>query len=201
MKPVEPWVTEARVHWRKYRPTMYRQLERSGKLTERLEKAARRAHNECIASIQAGMTPWEAESEAKKNHLFLPAEEDMPEIGADPNRLPDPASLITTPGVNRRKQSEKRSRTQDGLRPNQVSREQFQKRPYLTIHRRRTQAFCRQHSQHSHALCVRPGGFAVPLRGAGSVAFRDAVARCAGRAIALVQRYWVACEPWPSTVF
>jgi hypothetical protein len=97
---------------------MYRQLERSGNLDERLENAARPAHNECIASIQAGMAPWEAESEAKKNHLFLPAEEDMPELGADPNRLPDPASLITTPGVNRRKQSAKRSQKQDGPRPN-----------------------------------------------------------------------------------
>jgi len=54
------------------------------------------------------MSPLEAQSEAKKNHLFLPAEEDMPELGTDPNALPDPPSLITTPGVNQGKRSAQR---------------------------------------------------------------------------------------------
>jgi len=49
------------------------------------------------------MDPLEADRQAKLNHYLLPAEENIPELGTDPNALPDPASLITTPGVNPRR--------------------------------------------------------------------------------------------------
>jgi hypothetical protein len=91
---------------------MARQLEQAGKLDDWAQKAADRAVDESAASIENGMSPLEAQSEAKKNHLFLPAEEDMPELGADPNALPDPASLITAPGVIRRKKSAQRAQKQ-----------------------------------------------------------------------------------------
>jgi hypothetical protein len=112
------WVEMARRHWKKYRPKMYNELEQSGKLEDSLDRAAERTQNESIHSVQNGMNPFEAESEAEKNNLLLPSEEDAAELGADPNRLPDPASLITTPGISRRKQSAKRSQKQDGPRPN-----------------------------------------------------------------------------------
>jgi hypothetical protein len=60
------------------------------------------------------MFPLEAESEAKRNHMFLPRQEDESELGGDPNRLTDPTGLITTPGVNRKKRG---PRKEDTLRP------------------------------------------------------------------------------------
>ena len=66
-----------------------------------------RAIEESARSIENGIDSLEAQREAKISHLFLPAEEDMPELGVDPNALPDPASLITTPRVNPRKRPQK----------------------------------------------------------------------------------------------
>lgn len=81
------------------------QLDKAGKLDEWAEKAANRAVDEYAQSVENGMSALEAQSEAKRNNLFLPSGEDVPELDADPNALPDPASLITTPGVIRRKPS------------------------------------------------------------------------------------------------
>ena len=61
------------------------------------------------------MFPLEAESEAKRNHMFLASEEDQPGLGVDPNRLTDPASLITIPGVNRHRREQ---RKKQALLPN-----------------------------------------------------------------------------------
>ncbi len=85
-----PWKEQARSHWQTYRPKMYSQLDQSGNLENSLNNATKRAEDEYVSSIQNGMNPWEAESEAKKNNLLLPAEEDMRELGADPGRLPIP---------------------------------------------------------------------------------------------------------------
>jgi hypothetical protein len=109
------WATEARAHLLKYRPKMAAQLHADGKLDDWARKAADRAEEEAAQSIENGMFPLEAESEAKKNHMLLPSEEDQPEVGVDPTRLPDPASLVTTPGVNRLK---KRPRKQNAMRQN-----------------------------------------------------------------------------------
>ena len=109
MSPLSPWAVEAKRHLQKYRPKMAKQLERAGKLDDWAQRAANRAIEESARSIENGMHPLEAQSEAKRNHLFLPAEEDMEELGTDPNALPDPASLITTPGVNPRKSPQKQN--------------------------------------------------------------------------------------------
>jgi hypothetical protein len=101
-KQLSPWAIEGKKHLLKYRPKMASQLEQAGKLDDWAQNAANRAVEESAQSIENGMSPLEAQSEAKRNHLFLPAEEDMEELGADPNALPDPASLITTLGVNPR---------------------------------------------------------------------------------------------------
>lgn len=107
MKPLSPWAVEAKRHLQKYRPKMANELQQQGKLDEWAQKAANRAIEESARSIENGMDSLEAQREAKISHLFLPAEEDMPELGVDPNALPDPASLITTPGVNPRKRPQK----------------------------------------------------------------------------------------------
>jgi hypothetical protein len=107
MKHLSGWAREAKAHWQKYRPKMFNELQQSGTLNESLENAAKRAEDQYVASVQNGMHPLEAQSEAKRQHLFLPSEEDQSELGVDPNRLPDPASLITTPGVRRRKSAQR----------------------------------------------------------------------------------------------
>ena len=95
------WAEEAKEHWRKYRPRLYKELAKSGQLEERAVRAAESASNQYVAYVESGMDPLEAQSEAKRNYLFLPCEEDEPELAADPTALPDPASLVTTPGPNR----------------------------------------------------------------------------------------------------
>lgn len=109
MKPLSPWAMEAEAHWRKYRPKMYRELKQSGELNDFLEKAARRAMDQCVAYVEAGMHPFEAESEAKRDYLLLPDEDDVPLLGENPDALPDPANLMTTPGANRRKHPRKQN--------------------------------------------------------------------------------------------
>ena len=109
MKPLSPWAIEAEAYWRKYRPKMYRELKQSGELNDFLEKAARRAMDQCVAFVEAGMHPLEAESEAKRNYLLLPDEDDVPQLGQNPDALPDPANLMTTPGVNYQKRTQKRT--------------------------------------------------------------------------------------------
>ena len=98
----------------KYRPKIAAELERQRELDDWARKAADRAADQYALSVENGMFPLEAESEAKRNHMFLPRQEHESELGVDPNRLTDPASLITTPGVNRKK---RRPRKEDALRP------------------------------------------------------------------------------------
>jgi hypothetical protein len=105
----DPWAREAKAHWQKYRPKMYNELEKSGQLEPVLRNAVQRAQDQFVENAQAGMHPLEAESEAKKQHLLLPSEQDVPLLGENTAALPDPASLITSPGVNRRKRAQKRN--------------------------------------------------------------------------------------------
>jgi hypothetical protein len=99
-KPLGRWETEAKNHLLKYRPKMAAQLQAEGKLDDWAKEAARKAGDQAGMSIENGMQVLEAESEAKKDHMFLPAEEDQDLIGEDRMEIPDPASLVTTPGAN-----------------------------------------------------------------------------------------------------
>ena len=70
---------------------MATELECQGKPDDWTRKAADRAADQYALSVENGMFPLEAESEAKRNHMFLPSQEDESELGVDPNRLTDPA--------------------------------------------------------------------------------------------------------------
>ena len=70
------WATEAKAHLLKYRPKMATELERQGKLDDSARKAADRAADQYALSVENGMFPLEAESEAKRNHMFLPRQEE-----------------------------------------------------------------------------------------------------------------------------
>ena len=99
-----PWAREAKAHWQKYRPKMYRDLEKNGQLEPTLRNAVQRAEDQNISHLQSEMDPFEAECEAKRNCLFLPDDVDVPLLGENPDALPDAANLATSPGMNRRKQ-------------------------------------------------------------------------------------------------
>jgi hypothetical protein len=93
---------------------MAAQLQQEGKLDDWARKAGEKAKDEYAQSVENGMQPLEAESEAKKSHFLYPSEEEQPNLGESPEYNPDPASLVTTPGVNRRK---KRPQKENALRP------------------------------------------------------------------------------------
>lgn len=70
------WAAEAKAHLQKYRPKMAAELEGQGKLNDWAKKAADHAADEYSQSVENGMQPLEVESEAKKNHMLLPSEEE-----------------------------------------------------------------------------------------------------------------------------
>jgi hypothetical protein len=78
---LSPWAQEAKDHWKRHRPKMYAELEKAGTLDSLAQKAADNANNEFYSAVENGMDPYEAESEARKNHLFPPDEEDQPHLG------------------------------------------------------------------------------------------------------------------------
>jgi hypothetical protein len=85
-----PWATDAKEHWKKYRPKMYAALERSGKLNQHLNMAVEQTKNDYAQMIEDGMpvdAAWEA---VRERYLFLPTEKDVPVLGENPNPILDP---------------------------------------------------------------------------------------------------------------
>jgi hypothetical protein len=93
---LSPWAQEAKEHLRQHRPRMYAALEKSGKLDSQVQKMANNASKEFLSAANNGMDPFEAESEAKKNNIFLPSEEDQPHLGESQVSSQDPINLETT---------------------------------------------------------------------------------------------------------
>jgi hypothetical protein len=100
---LSPWAHDAKNHWSQHRPKVYADLEKSGMLDEQAQKAAENAENELQLSVENGMDPHEAWSEARNNHLFPPDEEDQPHPGESPISSQFPTKLATTTaGIRRR---------------------------------------------------------------------------------------------------
>lgn len=91
-----PWYSQAKEHWKKYRPKMYAALEKKGTLHKHLNAAVEQTRDEYAQAIYNGMEPHEAWEAVRENHLFLPSEEDQPSLGVDPNPEPDPSALAST---------------------------------------------------------------------------------------------------------
>ena len=85
-----PWYSQAKEHWKKYRPKMYAALEKKGTLHKHLNAAVEQTRDEYAQAIYNGMEPHEAWEAVRENHLFLPSEEDQPSLGEDPNPEPEP---------------------------------------------------------------------------------------------------------------
>jgi len=80
-KRLSPWARQAKEHWRKYRPKLYAELFRNGQLDERAQKAADQTNKEYLDGIMNGMLPHESWEAVRERHMFLPAEEDVPNLG------------------------------------------------------------------------------------------------------------------------
>jgi hypothetical protein len=75
---------------------MYAQLFANGELYDRAEKAAQQTEREYLDGITKGLQPHESWEAVRQNHLFLPAEEDVPHLGENPVSSQDPTNLATT---------------------------------------------------------------------------------------------------------
>jgi len=76
-----PWVTQAKAHWKLFRPKMYADLEKQGLLHERAVEAAEQTQSDLDSCLDAGLDyqgAWEA---VRERYLFLPSEEDEPNLG------------------------------------------------------------------------------------------------------------------------
>lgn len=86
MAQLQNWVNQARLHWQEHLPSLYAQLQKSGKLETALQQAAQQTAREMDDLEQQGMTEHEAWEMTRESYLFPPEEaaavEEMPQSGA-----------------------------------------------------------------------------------------------------------------------
>ncbi len=69
------WINLARHSWKENNPTLYKGLNRSGKLSIALKEAAERTYSEVSELEAAGHSQQEAWELTREKYLLLPAEE------------------------------------------------------------------------------------------------------------------------------
>ena len=52
----DPWAREARAHWQKYRPKMFKQMQDDGSLEHHLRNAVQRAQDQYAVYVESGIT-------------------------------------------------------------------------------------------------------------------------------------------------
>lgn len=77
MAQLQNWVSQARSHWKEFQPTLYSQLEKSGKLNQALQQAAMKTAEEMDELEQQGMTEHEAWEMTRERYLFPPEEQSL----------------------------------------------------------------------------------------------------------------------------
>lgn len=93
-KKLGPWGVLAEKHWREHRPNMVRELERKGVLYRSLLRAQEKALdlfcqlNEELPKrgVPSGLACLMAKSQALREYILLPSEEDVPLLGEKPER-------------------------------------------------------------------------------------------------------------------
>ena len=68
-------------HWREHRPRLYSELQRSGTLTKVLAETNEAASDMIIRLIHKGLYEHEAFEIVSRQYIFLPDEDDMPNLG------------------------------------------------------------------------------------------------------------------------
>jgi hypothetical protein len=81
------WISEARQHWRQFRPTLFRELERTGKLNQALWDAAERTHREMSELENSGFRHHEAWEMVRERYLFPPQEKPPKDDGNTASRM------------------------------------------------------------------------------------------------------------------
>ena len=74
MAQLQNWVSQAKAHWKEFQPTLYGQLEKSGKLDAALQQAALQTAEEMNELEESGMTEHEAWEMTREQYLFPPQE-------------------------------------------------------------------------------------------------------------------------------
>ena len=73
------WMLEAPDHWKEFRPKMYQELAKAGKLPSALKVAAERTAHEMQVLLEAGFQHHQAWEAVRETYLFLPEEEGVTE--------------------------------------------------------------------------------------------------------------------------
>jgi hypothetical protein len=80
-----PWVSQAKEHWKKFRPKMYAELEKQGLLHERAVKAAEQTQSDLLSAINDHGLDHQSAWEAVRERLPVPAERGgRAELGREP---------------------------------------------------------------------------------------------------------------------
>ena len=74
------WISLARESWKENNPTLYKELNRSGKLGTALKEAAERTYQEVSELEAAGHSPQDAWEITREKYLLLPPEETRDEV-------------------------------------------------------------------------------------------------------------------------
>lgn len=77
---LQNWINQARESWNENNPTLFKELNRSGKLGTALKEAAERTHAEMTELEDAGHSNQEAWEMTREKYLFLPAEPEKDEV-------------------------------------------------------------------------------------------------------------------------
>ena len=81
MSPLAGWALQAAEHWKEFRPRLHQQLQQSGRLEEAAKKAVQLTQDELGQLVEKGANYQEAWELVREKYLFLPSEEDQPELG------------------------------------------------------------------------------------------------------------------------
>lgn len=89
------WASAAAKQWKKYRPKMYQELVKTGQLESRANKAAEQTRDALADLISQGVPYDQAWESVREMWIYLPSEEDVPNLGEDPQSRPDPCELAS----------------------------------------------------------------------------------------------------------
>ncbi len=74
----EEWKEQARAHWKAFRPRLFRDLKKAGKLEAALDDAVQRTSREMAALQAMGYRDYEAWEVVRESYLFVPKEGKKP---------------------------------------------------------------------------------------------------------------------------
>jgi len=97
MPNLDSWAQQAIQHWKEFRPSLYRELKSTGKLDEAAQNASDQTEQDIEDLVlKHGMPYQDAWEAVRERYLFLPSEEDVPNLGESPDSSPDPSNLAST---------------------------------------------------------------------------------------------------------